>query len=111
MAPRLVELCFQTAGLWELGTDGRLGLPRHVDRVSVLRHPEEAGRLVAVAAPEEGSSEGSPPRFDAYVVDEHGNVYLILRGYGTVELSGAVEPEPLAALREELSARELAVKS
>ena len=26
-APRLVELCFQTAGLWEAGRDGRMALP------------------------------------------------------------------------------------
>ncbi|MFH4346974.1 polyketide synthase dehydratase domain-containing protein, partial [Acinetobacter baumannii] len=24
--PRLIELCFQTAGMWELGTEGRMGL-------------------------------------------------------------------------------------
>ena len=24
IAPRLIELCFQTAGVWELGTDGRM---------------------------------------------------------------------------------------
>src|SRR5205085_6032562 len=27
VAPRLIELCFQTAGLWEMGLQGRLGLP------------------------------------------------------------------------------------
>ena len=34
MAPRLIELCFQTAGLWEMGAQGRMGLPQHIDRVS-----------------------------------------------------------------------------
>ena len=42
MAPRLIELCFQTAGLWEMGVEGRMGLPQHIDRVSLLRNPEEA---------------------------------------------------------------------
>ena len=32
LAPRLVELCFQTAGLWEAGRTGRLALPAHVER-------------------------------------------------------------------------------
>ena len=32
--PRLIELCFQTAGVWELGTAGRMALPTHVDRVT-----------------------------------------------------------------------------
>ena len=36
MAPRLIELCFQTAGLWEMGAQGRMGLPLHIDRVSLL---------------------------------------------------------------------------
>ena len=27
VAPRLIELCFQTAGVWELGTTGRMALP------------------------------------------------------------------------------------
>ena len=36
MAPRLIELCFQTAGLWEMGAQGRMGLPQHIDRVSLL---------------------------------------------------------------------------
>ncbi|MBV8955854.1 MAG: SDR family NAD(P)-dependent oxidoreductase, partial [Solirubrobacterales bacterium] len=32
LAPRVIELCFQTAGVWELATAGRMGLPTHVDR-------------------------------------------------------------------------------
>ena len=32
--PRLIELCFQTAGIWEMGIHGRMGLPLHIDRVS-----------------------------------------------------------------------------
>ena len=48
MAPRLIELCFQTAGLWEMGAQGRMGLPLHIDRVIVVApHPESAdGPLV-----------------------------------------------------------------
>ena len=34
MAPRLIELCFQTAGLWEMGAQNRFGLPQHVEQVS-----------------------------------------------------------------------------
>ena len=36
MAPRLIELCFQTAGFWEMGVQSRMGLPQHIDRVSLL---------------------------------------------------------------------------
>ena len=49
MAPRLIELCFQTAGIWEIGTTGRMGLPQHIDRVSAPRIPDaSSGRLYAV---------------------------------------------------------------
>ena len=34
ISPRLIELCFQTAGLWEMGIQGRMGLPQHIDRIS-----------------------------------------------------------------------------
>ena len=46
MAPRLIELCFQTAGLWELGAQSRFGLPQDVQQVSLLRAPELGGRKV-----------------------------------------------------------------
>ena len=45
-APRLVELCFQTAGVAELATDGSLGLPRRVRRLQVAPGAAEtAGSL------------------------------------------------------------------
>ena len=40
IAPRLIELCFQTVGIWEMAVQHRMGLPRHVDRVSLYRAPE-----------------------------------------------------------------------
>ena len=42
MAPRLIELCFQTAGLWEMGVQSRMGLPQHVGRVALLQAPHPA---------------------------------------------------------------------
>ncbi|MGH9641920.1 MAG: SDR family NAD(P)-dependent oxidoreductase, partial [Terriglobales bacterium] len=95
LAPRLIELCFQTAGLWELGTESRMGLPQFVHRVSLLRAPELAGtRLYACVTPH--LSDGS---FDAEVADEKGNCYLQLSGYRTVAIPTTVEPKKLAVLR------------
>jgi hypothetical protein len=93
--PRLIELCFQTAGLWEMSAQRRLGLPQQIQRVSVLRAAETAqGSLYAVVTPQaDGAS------FDAEVVDDAGNQYLQLRGYRTVALPNTVEAEPLKALR------------
>src|SRR5207249_844563 len=33
VGPRLVELCFQVAGLWEAAHEDRLALPAHLDRL------------------------------------------------------------------------------
>ena len=46
LAPRLIELCFQTAGVWELGDTGRMALPTHVDRVARFAGGKTKGRAV-----------------------------------------------------------------
>ena len=50
VAPRLLELCFQTAGIWEVAERGRLALPSSVSRVVVRKDPAGANgrRLWAV---------------------------------------------------------------
>ena len=94
--PRLVELCFQTAGVWQIGTTGRMGLPQHIDRVTIVQSAERAqGRLHAVVSPNEGGKS-----FDAYVTDEAGNLYVVLRGYQTAELPEDVDPDKRKPLRE-----------
>jgi acyl transferase domain-containing protein len=98
MEPRLIELCFQTAGVGALGTHGKMALPLHVDRVSTLR-PGNGGRLTAVARTRE--EDGA---VDAYVVDDEGNLYVTLTGYRTVELPGGVDPERLAPLQVAMGA-------
>ena len=56
MAPRLIELCFQTAGVWELGVQGRMGLPRQVHEVSLYKTPApDDGRLFAVVTPDDSA--------------------------------------------------------
>ena len=95
MMPRLIELCFQTAGLWEMKNLGRMGLPKHVRHVSLLSKPDPTvGGLYAVVTPK--PNEGS---FDADVVDAVGNRYVQLIGYSTVALPYVVDTEPLKALQ------------
>jgi NAD(P)-dependent dehydrogenase (short-subunit alcohol dehydrogenase family) len=90
--PRLVELCFQTAGVWELGRDGRMALPAHVDRVSHFTAGEDSGALWAVVTPRDDG-------IDADVVGEDGRVRVRLEGYRTIELPGGLDPEALAPIR------------
>jgi acyl transferase domain-containing protein/acyl carrier protein/NAD(P)-dependent dehydrogenase (short-subunit alcohol dehydrogenase family) len=97
MAPRLIELCFQTAGLWQLGLQGQMGLPQHVDQVRLWRSPDLAeGPLYALVTPY--PHQGT---FDADVVDMAGNHYVHLGGYRTVEFP--VNAEALKTLQTVLS--------
>ena len=99
MAPRLLELCFQTAGVWELGLQGRMALPQHVDQLMLFRSPDSVeGRLFAVVTPNVKQES-----FSAEVVDEKGNCYLSLAGYKTVELPNFVDTERLRNLQAVLS--------
>jgi hypothetical protein len=88
MAPRLIELCFQTAGMWEVATKGVMALPLAVGSVTTYRGPETANgaRLYALVTAVDGGAS-----FDARVVDETGAVYVDLRGYRTVQLPGSVK--------------------
>ena len=95
MEPRLVELCFQTAGIWEMGTRSRMALPLHIDRVTTFRPLADAkGGLTAVIRT--NGDEG----FSAAVVDDGGRVYVEMSGYRTVEVPAPLDGEAVAPLRE-----------
>ncbi len=94
VTPRLIELCFQTAGLWELAIQSRMGLPQYVEQLRFGRAADLAeGPLHAVVTP---NPDGS---FDVEVVDMAGNMYIHLLGYRTVALPYTVKSEPLKALQ------------
>ena len=96
LAPRLIEFCFQTAGIWEMATTGVMALPMAIGRVTTYRQPEQAQgqRLYALVTPMEGGKS-----FDALVVDETGNVYVEMHGYQTVRMPGSVTADLLAPLQ------------
>jgi acyl carrier protein/NAD(P)-dependent dehydrogenase (short-subunit alcohol dehydrogenase family) len=98
MSPRWIELCFQTSGLWEMGAKQRMGLPRHIDRVSVGSVSEHNGRLYAVVTPNPAKNT-----FDAEVVDAVGNRFVYLSGYQTVAAPIPVNAEQVKVLRALLS--------
>jgi hypothetical protein len=78
--PRLAEACFQTAGLWEIGQTGRIGLPAHADLITVLHRPKPEAQLFAVAHP---ARDGG---FDCWVMDKSGDVVVRVDGYRTVQV-------------------------
>jgi len=80
--PRRIELCFQTAGIWDIQTHGgRLALPREIDEVQWNGGAAHGPVVACVHARDDG-------RFDAEVLDAAGAPYLIMRGYQTI----AVDP-------------------
>jgi 3-oxoacyl-(acyl-carrier-protein) synthase/NAD(P)-dependent dehydrogenase (short-subunit alcohol dehydrogenase family)/acyl carrier protein len=92
--PRLVELCFQTAGVAGLADSGVMALPAHVDRLVLPAQPENGdGHLVARAVP------GTDGAVDAVVVDGAGHVYARLEGYRTTAVPGGLDDSLLAPLR------------
>ncbi|PDW04854.1 type I polyketide synthase [Candidatus Viridilinea mediisalina] len=84
--PRLLELCFQTAGVWEIYQSEQMALPSAFDSLIVYRNLRAAPadtRIYAVV-----SHHASGNGFDARVLDDQGNVYLDLSGYRTARLPG-----------------------
>jgi hypothetical protein len=94
LSPRLIELCEQTAGLWEI-VQGRLGLPLHIRQVCLWGTPERAeGRLYAVAI-----ADPAQKRFDVEVIDEAGTRYVRVSGYRTEALPNKVDATSLKKLQ------------
>jgi acyl transferase domain-containing protein/NAD(P)-dependent dehydrogenase (short-subunit alcohol dehydrogenase family) len=103
--PRLIELCFQTAGLWQMAAQGRMGLPWKVEQLQTNTAPKPNGEaLYAVVTPHPEAGV-----FDAEVVDAKGTRYLRLNGYHTIELPDTIDSEQLKELQGMLLEHEVAV--
>jgi len=96
--PRLIELCFQTAGIQELESTGRMALPMHIDRVVLPTRASTGKDLIAQV---EHRSDG---RFDAQVLDPDGGVLVRLEGYGTIALPEGLDERLLDPLHAGLTA-------
>jgi acyl transferase domain-containing protein len=96
--PRLAEACFQTAGLWEIGQAGHLGLPAHVDQVSMLHRPVPDSELFAMAHQTEDGS------FDCQVVDSDGDVVVRVKGYRTIGLTDNLPADLQQPIHDAMSA-------
>jgi NADP-dependent 3-hydroxy acid dehydrogenase YdfG len=94
--PRLVELCFQTAGVAQLATDGTLGLPRRVRRIELAGGAAETSARWAVTSASDGGG------VDAVVVDGEGRALVRLSHYETVVLPGAAPSDLVAPLEAAL---------
>jgi acyl transferase domain-containing protein/NAD(P)-dependent dehydrogenase (short-subunit alcohol dehydrogenase family)/acyl carrier protein len=94
--PRFVELCFQTASLSGLALQSRLGLPYAFRDLKIISSPESVpnAAFYSVVMP---NPDGT---YDAKVVDEKGNLYMILRGYKTMDLPDPIPEDLLRPLQQ-----------
>jgi hypothetical protein len=94
--PRLIELCFQTAGVWEIGKTGQLALPAALDRV-IIRDPGSSnGPLVA----EVTANPGDGLSFSARVRDGEGKVHVEFEGYRTSRMPNTLPEEEAGPFRK-----------
>jgi malonyl CoA-acyl carrier protein transacylase len=90
--PLLVESCFQTAGVWEIGHDGRFSLPQSIGKLSLYPISMKGHAVYTCVRPRNTNS--GRVTFDAWVMDDQGHVYMEMHDYQT---------SPLMADLEELS--------
>jgi hypothetical protein len=94
--PLLIELCFQTAGLWEAGATGTLALPASVGKLTVYSRPMNGVPIYAEVKPRE--CEGTLA-FDARVLDSKGNVFVEVEDYRTSPLPFPAEESQVEAMK------------
>ncbi len=96
VGPRMIELGFQTAGVWEIGQTGQMGLPSVVDKVTVLEPAINGQTILAELSPKLTQDALS---FDIKLRDASGKVYLMVEGYRTSRIPGGLPDEALERFR------------
>ena len=72
-----MELCFQTAGIWEIGKTGIMALPRSIESLTLYRQNVNGAAIYAEVKPY--PSGNGELHFDARVVNSKGRLYLELK--------------------------------
>ena len=99
-APVLIELCLQTAGIWEIGATGVLSLPSSIERLDIYEPQSDGVPIYAEVNPIPANSSTNRLSFNARVVDADGRVYLELKNYRTSPLPYKIEDALVQPLRE-----------
>jgi hypothetical protein len=94
-SPRLTELAFQTAGIWEIGNTGTMALPTHIDSIEYRPGASEVGSVALVEPGVEG--------FDAAVVGPDGSGLVRMNGYRTVAMPAPLDESASAPLRRAMT--------
>jgi len=94
--PVLVELCFQTAGLWEAGKTGVMALPRSIESLTIYPHQVNGVPIYAEVSP---SLEKGSLTFNARVLDAKGHLYLEMKNYRTIRLPYTADQDLITPLQ------------
>lgn len=103
-APILVELCMQTAGVWEIGTTGTLALPKSIGKLCLYQVEQNGSALYAEVRSENGAD--GRPHYHASVKDQNGRVYIEVEDYQTEPLPYTLEKATLQPVRDWLKHEE-----
>jgi len=91
--PRLIEHCFQAAGIHLLGSEGIMGLPARVKELRIFDEWNGKKKVFAVI-------RKSSDAYDAKIVDAKGEVILELKGYATAEFPMALDEKLLEPFKK-----------
>jgi hypothetical protein len=98
--PLLIELCLQTAGIWEIGQTGEMSLPHSIRKIKLYQQDVKGKAVFAQIQPHSSSSGTS---FNSRVLDSTGKVYLELQGYQTSTLPSPMSPKLLEPIQKLLA--------
>lgn len=93
--PVLIELCLQTAGIYEISKTGALSLPQSINKVRFYRHETNG---VPIYAQVQAIQTEDGLQFNSRVIDEKGRIYLELTDYRTSTLPSNIDKPLLAPL-------------
>jgi malonyl CoA-acyl carrier protein transacylase len=102
--PLLIELCFQTAGVFEIGTTGEMRLPRSVGALRIYPNQVNGRDFYAFVKPRTLLDDEMV--FDAWVVDQDGKIYLEIRDYRTVQLPNKLDAALVSPFKKALGVRD-----
>lgn len=98
--PMLIELCFQTAGVYEIGAKGKMCLPHSVGALRIYPNQVNGRNVYAFVKPRTILDDEQV--FDAWVVDEDGKVYLEIKDYRTVQLDDKLDASLVSPFKQVL---------
>ena len=102
MAPLLIELCLQTAGLWELAALDAMMIPRSIDRMTRFTDVDSGSGVGLTAVVTPRADHAGRYCFDATVVDDTGRAHVDVQGYRSIEFSHPYDRAAAERIRDAL---------